>query len=263
MNMLKESDFAIFRTSFESGRQTPIALRKSIIIAILMQLVMGVVIFAAADPTMRPEYHKVTLLIIQYTFTLLLIIYALVYLFPSANFKKQHNQLLAGSLLLLNFIGIFPFYAGMFLLVRNTEVSESSFYSLAAVIVVSGILLYAATTYRLRKSIEAGNYRKDSEKFNYEDVVKKDSKILSRLLEFIIAGVGIVFIISYLMSTMPDDLEDIILVLFCFLLFYLGIFLFAYSTISVYCKRRFNSFHFDEEGQLYPFGSGDKVVDKK
>lgn len=263
MNLLKESDFTIFRTSFESGRQTPQALSKAIIINIVMQLVLGVAIFAAADPVVRPEYNKLTLLIIQYTMTLLLIIYAAIYIFPNNYFKKQHTQLLVANLLLLNFLSIFPFYGALFVLVRTVDVSEGSFFGLAIVVIVSGIVFYLSILHRLRRSIEVGNYRKESEKINYEKVLKRDRAISTRLPEFIIAGIGVVFIISYLMSTMSEHVEMMILCFMLFLLFYMGIFLFAYSTIGVYCKKRFKSFNFDEEGELHPYGSGDRVVDKK
>lgn len=76
----------------ESGRLTPQRLSKGIILNIVMQMLIGVGIFAAADQMIRPEYHNLTLLIIQYSITLLLIIFSIPYLFPRYYFKKQYAQ---------------------------------------------------------------------------------------------------------------------------------------------------------------------------
>ena len=262
--MLEEEDFAIFRTSFESGRQTPETIRKGIVLAIIMQIVMGVGIFAAADPTVSPEFHKATLLIVQYTCTLCLFIYSIIYAIPKIYMKKQHIQFLVASLSLLNFIGIFPFYGLLFILVRLVEITEKSFFSLAIFILVSGIIFYIAIIFRLQRSIHAGHYRKDSTKHNYSEVLKRDRAIFSRLPELIIIGIGLVFIIRFILTNMfTVDTEMMILFFMLFALFYMGIFMFAYSIIVVYCKKRFASFNFDENGNLYPLGSGDRVRDKE
>ena len=58
LDRLEEEDFALFRTSFESGRQTPDNIRNILIVGVFGQLLFGFGIFAAADPAMHPEYNN-------------------------------------------------------------------------------------------------------------------------------------------------------------------------------------------------------------
>lgn len=48
-----------------------------------------------------------------------------------------------------------------------------------------------------------------------------------------------------------------------FLLPYVGLYSFSHALTQYYCKKRFDRFNFDEDGNLHPFGSGDKVKDQK
>ena len=264
LHKLEEEDFAIFRASFESGRQTPKNLRKAIFILILMQVVIGIGVYAAAGPSMRPEYYKATLLIVQYILTLILLIYSMIYTIPTIYMKRQHIQFLVASLSLFNFFGIFPYYGGLFMLVRTVEITERSFFNLALFILVTGVILFIIIIFRLQRLLQAGIFGRDSKKYNYEEVLKKDRAILSKLPKVMIAGIGIMFTIQIvLLKSFDADTETIMIVLIGIALFYYAIIQFANATIVTYCKKRFASFNFDEDGNLYPLGSGDKEKGRK
>ncbi len=260
MDRLEEEDFALFRTSFESGRQTPDNLRNVLLVGIIGQLLFGLGIFAAADPTMHPEYNKSILLTIQYVFTFILIILSIIYAIPTIYYKKQQGQLIVGSLMLLNFISIFPYFAALFMLVRSVNLTERAFITLAVGVLLLGIAFLVAIIIRLQRSLERGEYRKDSTIHQHEKVLERDRSTLSKLPEFIIAAIGLVFILRFLFDGfLTGYIENMIFVILFFAVFFMGMYLFAYSIISIYCKKRFSSFNFDKDGKLQPWGSGDRT----
>lgn len=259
LDKLEESDFAIFRTSFESGRQTPDNIRNTLILGVFGQLLSGFGIFAAADPTMHPEYNKAILLSIQYILTFILIICSIIFSIPAVYRNYQTGQLIVVSLMLLNFISIFPYFAALFMLVRTVSLSEKAFFILAIGMLLLGISFLIAILVRLQRSLANGDFRRESKKYNYEKVLERERSTFSKLPEFIIAATGFVFILEFLLEGfLSGDIENMIFVILFFALFFMGMYLFAYSMISIYCKKRFSSFNFDKEGNLQPWGSGDR-----
>lgn len=262
LDRLEEEDFALFRISFESGRQTLDNLRNVLILGIFGQLLFSVGIFAAADPTMHPGYNKAVLLTIQYILTFMLILLSIIYAIPAVYNKRQQGQLIVGSLLLLNFLAISPYFAALFMLVRTVELTERSFIILAVCIFLLGIAYLIAILVRLQRSIENGDFRKESKKHNYKEVSEREYSTLSKLPELIIAGMGFLFIFNFLLEgLLRGDIENLILVVLFFSVFFMGMYLFAHSIISIYCKGRFASFNFDENGKLQPLNSGDRITD--
>ncbi len=260
LDRLEEEDFAFFRTSFESGRQTPDNLRNVLLVGIIGQLLFALGIFAAADPFMHPEYNKRLLLTIQYVLTFILIIGSIIFAIPAIYRENQTGQLIIGSLTLLNFISIFPYFAALFMLVRSVDLTEGAFITLAVGVLLLGIVFWVAIFIRLQRSLQRGDFRKDSKKYDHKKVLERERSTLSKLPEFIIVAIGLVFILRFLVEgLLSGDIENMIFVILFLAVFFMGIYLFAYSVISIYCKKRFTSFNFDKDGNLQPWGSGDKA----
>src|SRR5690625_7707312 len=88
---------------------------------------------------MHPEYNKAILLAIQYILTFILIICSIIFSVPAVYRNYRTGQLIVASLMLLNFISIFPYFAALFMLVRMVSLSEKAFFILDIGILLLGI----------------------------------------------------------------------------------------------------------------------------
>ncbi|WP_376845225.1 hypothetical protein [Camelliibacillus cellulosilyticus] len=128
-------------------------------------------------------------------------------------------------------------------------------YALLAI----GLLIFVLTCIRFYKLLKKGEYRKGSKKDFWRLKLEKGS--LTPLM--IGLGIFLVSIVNFLIRTdvfdHTDDIMEIVFVFIGFLLFYTMLFFLPEQLVILYCKWRFESFNYDEEGQLKPMGSGDRL----
>ncbi len=257
LNKYNEEDFVQFRVALESGKLSPKRLIITLVGGILGQLLLALCLFIVADPQMFPGYFKDEILIVVYFFTSILIIFSIVFLIPFFYRKNQRMQYIISSVNILNILSVMPLFCSLFFLVRNRDLSLMVYLVIAVSLIVFGMGLYWLVLCGLRKKIQYGGYRNDVAGKRNGMAVRHDNADLSQIPSIIFGGAGFAMIVGSL-GLVGDTLVMIIMLL----LYLTGIYLFAQARLIMYCKRRFRSFNFSEEGHLYPWGSGDRLENK-
>ena len=264
LDKLEEEDFVIFRIPFETGRQSLSNIKRGLLLGVFVQFLFGgVFIYVVADPEVYPNEIKTILIGLSYLITTCLIIISIIFTLPNMYKKRQHIQYLIFSLMLLNVSGLSLYLMSMLFLNRGAIMDHSTYIILICITFLLLFLFFVLITLRLISSLEKGFYRRESRKFDYEDKYKEDTKRLTKLPEVTVGIVGLIIIMNSLFKYSNLAIELLIATILCFLLPYISVYMFAHSLITYYCKKRFTSFNFDEDGNLYPLGSGDRVRDKE
>jgi len=265
LDLLPEDDFAYFRTSFESGRQVPNNLKKGLYFGILIHLIL--IYFSGYSLYDPPESLDSVMKVFFITTTIItfaLIIISFIYTIPAVYQKKQHVQYLVGNLSILNIGGIFMYSIAFYLIKTETNITEKYLLTLICLGTFLLLIFLMSILIRLYRHLLAGDYRSDSETNNYKKALEKEKKTLSRLPESIIALTGLILITQSLLQNYVNmNTETIVMIVIFLLIPYVTVYSFSHALITYYCKKRFASFNFDEDGNLYPLGSGDRVRDKE
>ncbi|MFC4618225.1 hypothetical protein ACFO4N_05720 [Camelliibacillus cellulosilyticus] len=259
LNKLSEEDFAVLRGPFESGRQSPNMLSKVLLLTAVLQwiLFVGVYIPLAYDSIFP---YKRTIFYIHLAFAILLTLLSIIYAIRKIYIKSQRIQYIILIIMSQNLGGILLFIGSLFIL--GSKVKKDSInmliiltYALLAI----GLLIFVLTCIRFYKLLKKGEYRKGSKKDFWRLKLEKGS--LTPLM--IGLGIFLVSIVNFLIRTdvfdHTDDIMEIVFVFIGFLLFYTMLFFLPEQLVILYCKWRFESFNYDEEGQLKPMGSGDRL----
>lgn len=260
-NTLFEEDFAFFRIPFKSRRQTLTNLKKGLYFGIFLQTFLSFIhFFIWQDPVNDFGLLLNILLVISFSISIILIIMSIIFTLPSVYQQKQHTQYLVVSLMLLNVFGLSMYTIGLYLLQMNVDITENAF----RIFVIVSIFLYAVfmifVFMRLTRSLMKGEFREDTGKYDHERALKQDKKRTSKFLEFTVVLIGIIFIVQFMLNNFVTmDVRMMILTIIMLLLPYLMLYMFGHSLITYYCKKRFASFNFDDEENLNPSGSGDKL----
>ena len=207
-------------------------------------------------------FYKIVLLFTELA-AITLIVFSLIYSVSKVYGKRQHIQYILANLNLLSILGILSFNLALLILKTETDTSENTLL----IIMITGLffLLFFLLTVivRLYRSLLRGAFRKDSDTHGYEKALEKDKEIVSKLPESVVGLIGLILFVQYLFTNLTSGIENIIIMTAMFLLPYVGLYSFSHTLITYYCKKRFTSFNFDEDGNLYPLGSGDRVRGKE
>ena len=140
----------------------------------------------------------------------------------------------------------------LFFIGQNVE-SESSLLNFTYITLLLGLLIFIVTCIRFLILLKNGAYRKGSKRD--ESRSKLESGTKSYLPIITTGSVGLVFILQYLVRTFGlADIELIIMMILFFSLFYIMLFILPEQLVILYCKHRFESFNYSENGKLKPMG---------
>ena len=260
MDLLEEDDFEMFRIPFISGRQTPRNLIYGLILGVAVQTLLGFVAFGVVKNITDINVMEKLISWCYLVFTIIIIFLSILCMF----IKNQSKQYLVVSLMLLNVTGISLYVVAIYLLKLEIGISSRTFITFIGINLILFISFFIIMLIRLNQSLQKGYFRKDSKKYKYEEKFKNDKKALKNVPQIGIALVGAIFIIRFLFSQyLSMDIETLIMTFLFLMMPYISLYMFAHSLVTYYCKKRFASFNFDEDGNLYPLGSGDKVRDKE
>jgi len=250
---LTEEDFAVLRKPLESGRQNPSSFAAILILSIFLQALMFFLTYiVAADSSLYPnmEIIFVTHLIV----TSILILLSIIYSIPAIYMKFQRLQYLVTIMVSQNLFGVFFYIAALFIIGSNRlglNVSRESLLFFTFVTLLFGLLIFIATSIRFYILLRNGRYQKGSKK----DEIRGGFETKSYLPIAIIGGVGLVFVIQYIArNSYMFDINVIIVILIGPLLFYAMLFVLPEQIVILYCKYRFDSFNFNNKGELNPMG---------
>ena len=252
LNKLKEGDFATLRGPLESGRQSPANFSGILILSIFLQLLMLVLTYlVGADRSIFP--HISIIFIVHLLITGLLIILSVVYAIPSVYIKSQKTQYLLSILISQNIFGVSFYITALFFIGKERSITVESLLTFTFITLLIGLMIFLTTCVRFYRLLKGGQYRKGTKRDKVRS--KTESKVKSHLPMIIVASIGLLFIIQYLVNIFGwNDTEEIMIVLLGILLFYAMLFILPEQLVILYCKYRFESFNFNENGELKPMG---------
>ncbi|HJF33535.1 MAG TPA: hypothetical protein K8V56_17365 [Sporosarcina psychrophila] len=247
--MLKKltiEDVAVLREPLVSGRQSPNALCGALVLAVFMQILVYYLEYAVLGRMTNFPY-KDQILTVHFWITVVLVILSVIYAIPFIYMRDQKTQYLVSILVSQNIFAIFLYISGLFLLGENQEVSEKSLLTFTMVTLSFGVLLFVATVIRFSILLRKGKYRKGSKRDELRAKFEKKTYIPA----VIIGSTGLVYIIQFAVRTFNlADIEEAVITVLCFAVFYTMIFILPEQLVILYCKFRFKSFNFDKRGYL-------------
>lgn len=148
---------------------------------------------------------------------------------------------------------------------HGTNVTEKNLLSLTFITLVIGIFLLYFTYKRFYKLLEKGAYREAGNRIRLRTTVEK--WIQTRKSTIMILSIALYFILRFIVNFYGLlDVENILMILLSFGLFYTMLFVLPEQLVIFYCKNRFDSFNFDKQGNLNEFAfkkSNHKKIDRK
>ena len=251
MNKLKltEEDFEVLRGPLESGRQSPENMSFVLIISIFLQsMLFALLYFMVADVTIYP--YKDEILKVHFCLTVALVLFSFLYAVPTVYKRGGKIQYLVSIIVTQNMSSIPFLIMALFLIGLEGEGMISSAESLLRItfiILLIGLFIFIATFVRFYFLLSKGHYRKGSKK----DELRGRFETKSYLPAATAAGIGIVFIIQYIVrNSAINDINIIILIVGGITTFFVMLFILPEQLVILYCKFRFKSFNFDKRGYL-------------
>lgn len=233
--------FIVFRRPLESGRQNPANLAGNMILAsFLSAFMVGMEYFFAASGTAHPWQDE--MLTVHTWFTGVLIGLSLILAVPTLYKKAEKLQYLVSILVSQNLFGL-SFYIWALLLIaeEGNGMSAESILEVTRWTLTVGALVLVLTFIRLIVRIYKGKYREGSA----QDEIRGRFEYKSHLPAAIVGGLGLFFILRYLITHTNSVGADILLIIFVgMFLFYVMLFILPEQLVILYCKFRFKSFNY-------------------
>ncbi|MFD1067901.1 hypothetical protein [Oceanobacillus locisalsi] len=254
LNKLKEEDFTVLKGSLESGRQSPNSLGGMLILAIFLQSLLFIVIYmVGGDRSSFP--NKDILFMVHLVVTIVVIVLSIVYAIPYIYMKYQKTQYMLTIIVSQNLFGISFYICALLFIGKNRDITTNSLMMFTYVTLIIGGLIFISTCIRFYILLRKGSYRTGTKKDRLRGKFEKKSY----LPMVIIGSIGLVFILQYLVRTFGLEGIDTIVMMTLFIsLFYAMLFVLPEQLVILYCKYRFDSFNFKEDGTLKPMGNDRK-----
>lgn len=246
-------DFAVLRGPLESGRQSPGNFGGILIVAIFLQALLVFLEYYIKQYSFYPNKEKI--FEIHFWITVVIVVLSILYSIPSIYMRSQKIQYLLSILVSQNSFGA-PFYILALFHLGTKEsgvnVSENSLQTFTQVTLLFGFLIIIVTWIRFYILLHKGHYRKGSKK----DELRSKFETSSYLPMVIIGGIGLVFVIQYLLRNASYNMETDIMQTFIMIvlpisIFFVMLFVLPEQLVILYCKFRFKSFNYNLRGYLY------------
>ncbi|AUJ26909.1 MULTISPECIES: hypothetical protein [Virgibacillus] len=250
LDQLQEEDFAVLRKPLESGRQGPNNLGAILLLAACLQVLTFIVTYVVvADQSYYP--FKKYIFSIHLIITIVLIIFSIMYSFSKIYKKREKTQYLVTILVSQNLFGVFAYLFTIFIL-GSVDTTTASMLTATIVTLILGILIFVFTCVRFYKLLRAGHYKEGSKKGEIRARFEKKSFMPLAIF----GGLGAVYLIQFLSKNFYFIHIDYIFIgILCLAIFYTMLFVLPEQLVILYCKKRFESFNFDKDGNLKPMGS--------
>ncbi|MEI3613190.1 hypothetical protein [Pseudogracilibacillus sp. SO30301A] len=264
LDQFTEMDLGLFRSSFESGRQAPKSAARWLWVNVITQVIMCLILLRAAIDAERLVAFKQGMMKTVFLFTIVIIILSIIYSIPYFYKKQEHIQYRILSLGLGNNVISIPYFCGIFMLMQENNIPDFIYFLVAVSLILLGVGMFFMIVHKTSKAIKTGYFSRHSNQSNYDETVQKDKAFISNLPGLIFGGAGLLLIIGTSIPYLKTaDGEAIFMAMLAIICYFFGIHIITMNLIAIYCKERFRSFNFPEEGHLYPWGSGDRLENKK
>ncbi|MFD2654763.1 hypothetical protein [Gracilibacillus thailandensis] len=254
LDKLKEEDFYVLRGALASGRQSPNNFGGMFTLAIFLQALMVFLAHVVVGYDSQFPY-KNNILWVHSTITILIIILSVIFAIPTVYKKMEVFQYFISIIISQNLFGITSFFIAIHIL-GSTNASITSLILASILTLILGLLVFVVTSVRFYLLLTKGEYRKGTSR----DQTRQKFEAKSFLPHVVIGGLGIVYFIQFITSNVSRiELNSLMIGIIGIILFYGMMFVLPEQLVILYCKKRFKSFNFNKEGNIYPMGSGEKV----
>lgn len=253
LNSYKEKDFAALRGPLESRRQSPSNLAFILLLCVLLQpLTFLLTNYVLGDETKFSLAVEIKLS--HMVLTIILMIFSIVFAIPKVYVKYERGQYLISILVIQNLFTIFGGVGSLYCFGRAFDAEAGALNRFAAITLIVGLLIFILTSIRFNNLLKHGKYRRGGKK----DLLRKRFEGKSFTAIAIIAGLGIFYTIQAVLTagTYLIDWDMVFGVIIGQLIFYAMLFVLPEQLVILYCKYRFKSSNFNEDGFIYSIGSG-------
>ncbi|ENH96309.1 hypothetical protein J416_11572 [Gracilibacillus halophilus YIM-C55.5] len=244
---LKEKDFLVLRQPLESGRQRPQSLNAVLIGCIPFQALFLYLEYFVGGYSSYPYKNEVFEM--HLVISCILAILSLLYAVPAVYMRSQKVQYVLNTFVSQNLFGASSYI--LVLMVISAEVSDDpvSLMRFTYITLIIGLLVFMITCIRFIILLHQGKYRKGTKKDRLRGKMERKS-----LLPVVIPiGIGVTFSIQYLVRNFDLMGIDTIMISTLFIvIFYTMLFVLPEQLMISYCKHRFDSFNFEQNGRLKP-----------
>ncbi len=247
LGKLPEDYFWVLRGPLESGRQSPGGLGGVLVISIILQALMLFLEHFVGGYSVYPNKD----IIFQFHFGISCIIafLSVIYMIPAVYMNSQKIQYFLGIIASQNLFG-FSFLIMAFLaLGADITPNINSLVRLTFLTLGVGVLIFFSTYIRFYILLQKGEFCKGSKR----DIQRSKLETKSYLPTVIIFSTGLVFILQYIMRNFDmAGFDTIVMVTVMIGLFYTMLFVLPEQLVILYCKYRFDSFNYEQNGRLKP-----------
>lgn len=248
LKKLTEEDFFILREPFASGRQSPRSLALAFMLSLfILPLMFFFTHIMMADETIYPKVDA--LYTINLWSTGILMLLALVFAIERVYMKMQKIQYFVSIVISQNVFGVSWYLSTLYSVGRGGNVTEKSLIIFTMITLLFALLIFVFTFIRFYKLLLDGQYRKGSKKDKQRSDL--EASLGSFVPKVIGASTALVMLVIPLWQIFDiEGLSESFFIAVYLLLFFVMIFVLPEQLVLLYCKFRFESFNYNEEGNL-------------
>ncbi|WP_080874122.1 hypothetical protein [Oceanobacillus timonensis] len=256
LNKLSEDYFASLRGPLESGRQRPESLSAMLILAIFLQALFLFLEFYIGRYSSFP--HIQDIFKIHLSISCILAVLSIIYVIPYIRIRNQKFQYTLSIFVSQNLFGVSAYVLLLTILgteESNVNIGRGSLLTFTYTSLILAFLIFTVTFIRFFILLSKGYYKKGAKKG--ETRQKYEKKTYLPLA--VISSVGLLFITQFLIRNYGlENMDVLIMIMIAIVIFYTMLFVLPEQLVILYCKYRFDSFNYDEDGNLKPMGNDRK-----
>ncbi|WP_053218457.1 hypothetical protein [Virgibacillus senegalensis] len=247
LGKLPEDYFGVLRGPLESGRQSPGGLGGVLVIYVILQALMLFLEHFVGGYSVYP--NKDIIFRFHFGISCIIAFLSVIYMIPAVYMNSQKFQYFLGIIASQNLFG-FSFLIMAFLaLGADITPNINSLVRLTFLTLGVGVLIFFSTYIRFYILLQKGEFCKGSKR----DIQRSKLETKSYLPIVIIGSTGLVFILQYIMRNFDmAGFDTIVMVTVMIGLFYTMLFVLPEQLVILYCKYRFDSFNYEQNGRLKP-----------
>ncbi|GIO23656.1 hypothetical protein [Oceanobacillus sp. J11TS1] len=248
LSKLEEKDFQVLRGPLESGRQSPKLNGVMLLFAIPLEILTFFLAHAALMWNSSHPY-KEQIFYIHLIVEIIIIFLSIIYAIPAVYKRNEKLQYLMIIIVSQNLFGITAYLFTLYI-VGKSNASEGSLLMFTFITLLLGIFVFIGTCVRFNILLKKGQYRKGSKKDELRGYFEKNSFVSLGVF----GGLGALYIIQYIGRNFDGlSLDSIFIAILCMGIFYTMIFVLPEQLVILYCKYRFDSLNFEQNGRIKPF----------
>ncbi|WP_199868493.1 hypothetical protein [Virgibacillus senegalensis] len=249
LNKFSEEDFLVFRNPLVSGRHSPAGIGGLLLAGVAFQAFFLRLEYFVKDFSSYP--YKENIFIIHFCLSCIIVTLSVLFAVSPVYMRAQRLQYFISILSIQNIGGVSIYILALLALGADVTSASALLLKFTSITLAGGILVFLLTCIRLYFLIQNGKFRKGSSKNKQRTRLEKQTRLYLPIV--VIGSTGLVFIMEYIMRNFNvAGIDTIIMVTLMIAIFYTMLFVLPEQLVILYCKYRFDSFNYEQNGQLKP-----------